>query len=195
MYIFNMHSLYITYMYMLQAWSWYWMPNWCALLWGGLFLQISTFLDCPLAWGHVSLPLSELACLLVPDLLLSPLGRHVSKTLWLWLLTFLGEIFSYQLSVPLTLRHLWLFSNDAWASDVGVGLQIYLLGLDSTTLHFAWLWLSIMDFICCKDGFSWWGMKTVLTCGCKDKYLKRRWELRWLGKVTVVGSPLRSILR
>lgn len=52
-----MYSIwYITYMYMLQAWLWFWMPNWCALLWGGLFLQLSTFLNYLLTfvqvWDH-----------------------------------------------------------------------------------------------------------------------------------------------
>lgn len=42
--------------------------------------------------------------------------------------------------------------------------EICHLGLGFTTPHFDWLWFfSVRDFICPKETFPWWGVRTVLT--------------------------------
>jgi hypothetical protein len=45
-------------------------------------------------------------------------------------------------------------------------------GLGSTTLRFDWLWYSVtVCYICCKEKFLWWDVKTTIIYGYKDKCL------------------------
>lgn len=43
--------------------------------------------------------------------------------------------------------------------------------IDCGFLHFDWLWFSVVISVCCKEKFPWWGVRRLLTCGCKNKCL------------------------
>ena len=58
------------------------------------------------------------------------------------------------------------------ALGVGVVLYVYPLWLCSTTLHFNFVWTSILVSICCRENISWWQVRATLICEYKDKYLE-----------------------
>lgn len=60
-------------------------------------------------------------------------------------------------------------------------------------LHFDWLCFFVKVSICWKEKFSWWGVRTIPNCVCKDAYLECSQGLYWFGEVVVVGSPLNSM--
>lgn len=77
-----------------------------------------------------------------------------------------------------------LFSNVLWALGSGDVFQMYRLGLGSTTLHFDWLWFSVM--VCVAKRSPWWGVRTTLICPYESNYLECCWGL--CCKVVIVGS-------
>lgn len=50
-----------------------------------------------------------------------------------------------------------------------------------------------MVSICRKGTFAWWGLRTMLTCGYKDKRLECSEGLCWLSEVVGGGSPSRNM--
>lgn len=81
------------------------------------------------------------------------LSSHAGKAWQVLLLAFLGD------KVSLTANSLFLsilrssdplFWSVPWAWDSGVAQQMYPLGLGSTSVHFDWLWFTVMVFICWK---------------------------------------------
>ena len=65
--------------------------------------------------------------------------------------------------------------------------------MDYTTLHFYFLWFSIMVLICYNMKFPWWRVKTTLISGYEDKCLYCSYGLYWLTKVVVVNSAAESM--
>lgn len=100
-YRYTLHSLcYAACMYVFQSWPFgIWITKWCAISLGRLFLLFLTFLSClrflVQGWGLMNFPLFMLACLLVLSVC-QHAGGHVSETLQVWLLTFLGVTVSQQ---------------------------------------------------------------------------------------------------
>ena len=47
---------------------------------------------------------------------------------------------------------------------VRIIVQTHPLELGSTTLHFDWLWFFVVFFLCYKNKFQWWGLKTKFIC-------------------------------
>lgn len=47
------------------------------------------------------------------------------------------------------------------------------------SLHFDWFCFSVTLSIYCKEKCPWWGVKTSLVCGCRDKYLHCNYRLDW----------------
>lgn len=117
----------------ISVWLLFWKTDWCAPH-AGRLLMLSPFLSCLMfavkGWGPMLTPMFTLARLLVLSSFRSSLGCRVGKTLWVWLLTSLGNTV---LGTLVLIIFLPPFLSDPWALSCIVNVSI---GTGTTTSHF-----------------------------------------------------------
>lgn len=84
-----------------------------------------------------------------------------------------------------------IFPNASWALVSGAVLYRGPSGLSSTALHVDCLWFSVRSHSV-LNMFTWWGKRTTLICGYKNRYVGCNYGLCWFNRVVVVGSFIRS---
>ena len=79
-------------------------------------------------------------------------------------------------------HHLWplILRSERCFLDVFFGTKLHIFSF--------WLVVVFSNSFYCKEKFPWWGVRTTLLCGLKDRYLECNQGLCCFSKVAVSGS-------
>lgn len=162
----------------------YWVINLCAFLWRRLSLS---YFQHSLIW-HVSL--CSLEAMWVSRVYFETAVALVQLSFTHSHRQYYGSVASDIPRAPSLTKCLWPSS----ATSLGCrSVLVVSIRTRSTTLYWDWLLFSIVVSICGKERFPWWGVKTTLTSGYKDRCLELLMGLQWLSKLVGIASPPQSM--